>query len=94
MRVDIIAVYDVSGLDPKLRVFVAGVEVDEPYVYAIDAVEGYDWADWVTKRDSDLTADAPDSVHDALVEAYTDPPGGADIGERNGRDWIYGVTDR
>ncbi|MFF0818630.1 hypothetical protein ACFYVR_26305 [Rhodococcus sp. NPDC003318] len=88
MSVETIVVRDPDG-GTDVSVFVDGAEV-ETTEYVVDAGAGHDWQSWREQRDGCLVA-ASQGARAALVEAFTDPPGGQYVEGRDGRDWMHGA---
>ncbi len=53
----------------------------------VDAGAGWEWEDWAHHRDAAI-ASASTALHDAVTEAFDNPPGGQYVVGREGHPWL------
>lgn len=84
-KLEVVVVRDPDGAT-HIEAYLGGkpIEADE---YLIDAGSGWTWSDWQVARDQNLTA-ASAKARKALLEHYSDPPGGEYVEDRDGAPWI------
>lgn len=89
--VEVVIVRDPDGYD-DVQVFVDGART-KSQDYVIDAGAGHTWPDWVTYRDQCLRLATGSAARAALIDAFTDPPGGRYVEEREDRHWLLGTAE-
>lgn len=88
---EVIVVRDPDG-GTDVTVLIAGEQLDAEE-YLIDAGAGWVWEDWAQHRDDCLGSSSP-KAREVLLEAFTDPPGGRYVTDREERVWLDGVDEQ
>ena len=86
--VEVLVVRDPDG-PTTVTTAVAGVAAEPLGVQEIhvDAGAGWQWEDWTQHRDEAIGGVSA-ALHDGVVAAFSDPPGGQYVDGRDGQPWL------
>ncbi len=86
--VEVLVVRDPDGPN-TVTAAVAGVAAEPLGVQEthVDAGAGWQWEDWTQHRDEAIGGVSA-ALHDGVVAAFSDPPGGQYVDDRDGQPWL------